>query len=102
MRLLNLLIVIVLISNLRINAQPVPAAEENIPFLVTFGNKAKSSYGDNDFRQIFYFSIPKEYRKPFYIRVFDPNVGGEHDEIIGDANTKTKFSVFGGTGCNIK
>lgn len=99
MRLLNLLIVIVLISNLRIKAQPVPAAEENIPFLVTFGNKAKSSYGDNDFRQIFYFSIPKEYRKPFYIRVFDPNVGGEHDEIIGDANTKTKFSVYGGTGC---
>lgn len=99
MKLVNIIIILVIFSSLKINAQPVPAAEENIPFLVTFGKKAKTSYGDNDFKQVFYFSIPKEYRKPFYIRVFDPNVGGEHDEIIGDANSKTKFSVYGGKGC---
>ncbi|MCT4582486.1 MAG: hypothetical protein N4A35_13810 [Flavobacteriales bacterium] len=99
MRKLNLLIIFVVITLLEAYAQPVPAAEENIPFLVTFGNKAKTSYGDDDFRQIFYFSIPKDYRKPFYIRIFDPNIGGEHDEIIGDPNTKTKYSVYGGKGC---
>lgn len=80
-------------------AQPVPAAEENIPFLVTFGNKAKSSYGDDDFKQIFYFSIPQDYKKPFYIRVYDPDINGENDEIIGEENTMTKFSVYGGVGC---
>jgi len=80
-------------------AQPVPADEENIPYLVTFGNKAKTSYGDNEFQQTFYFSVPKDYRKPFYIRVFDPEISGENDEIIGDANTKTKFTVYGGAGC---
>lgn len=80
-------------------AQPVPAEEENIPFLVTFGNEAKTSYGDNDFKQTFYFSIPKDFKKPFYIRVFDPDVGNKHDEIIGRSNTKTKFTVYGGKGC---
>ncbi len=80
-------------------AQPVPADEENIPFLVTFGNEAKTSYGDNDFKQVFYFSIPKDYRKPFYIRIYDPDINGDNDEIIGEENTKTRFSVYGGTGC---
>jgi len=83
-------------------AQPVPAAEENIPYLVTFGNRAKTSYGDNDFKQIFYFSIPKDYRKPFYIRVYDPEISGDNDEIIGRPDTKTKFSVYGGKGCITK
>ncbi len=99
MKILNLLILFLFIAFTKAIAQPVPAAEENIPFLVTFGNKAKTSYGDDDFRQIFYFSIPKDFRKPFYIRIFDPNIGGEHDEIIGDPNTKTKYSVYGGKGC---
>ncbi len=83
-------------------AQPVPASKENIPFLVTFGNQAKTSYGDNDFKQTFFFSIPKDYRRAFYIRVFDPEVNGENDELIGSANTKTKFSVYGGVGCITK
>ena len=50
------------------------------------------------FIQIFFFSIPKDYTKPFYIRVFDPDCGGENDEIQGEFNTKTKFSVYGGKG----
>lgn len=98
-----IIILIILISlSTKLYAQPVPAIEENIPFLVTFGNKAKSSYGDDDFKQVFYFSIPKDYRKPFYIRIYDPDIYGDNDEIIGEANTKTKFSVYGGTGCITK
>ena len=50
------------------------------------------------FITIFFFSIPKDYTKPFYIRVFDPDCGGENDEIQGEFNTKTKFSVYGGKG----
>lgn len=84
---------------LRFNAQQVPAKVENIPFLVTFGKQASTSFGDDDFTQIFFFSIPKTYSKPFYIRVFDPDVGGKNDELRGGANTTTKFSVYGGKGC---
>jgi hypothetical protein len=80
-------------------AQPVPAAEENIPFLVTFGEKANTNFGDDDFSQTFFFVLPKTQIKPIYIRVFDPDVGGKNDELNGAADTKTTFSVYGGKGC---
>ncbi len=80
-------------------SQPVPAAEENIPYLVTFGKGAKASFGDDDYNQIFFFSIPKDYKKPIYIRVFDPESGGDVDELNGTADSKTRFSVYGGKGC---
>jgi hypothetical protein len=79
-------------------AQAVPGKDENIPFLVTFGKFGKTSWGDDDFRQIFFFSILKDYTQPFYIRVFDPDCGGENDEIQGDFNSKFLFSVYGGKG----
>lgn len=78
--------------------QPVPGKDENIPFLVTFGKEGRTSWGDADFFQIFFFSIPKDYNKPFFIKVFDPDCGGENDEIQGEFNTKTKFTVYGGKG----
>ena len=80
-------------------AQPVPALEENIPFLVTFGNKADKSFGDDDFTQIFFFVVPKSHVQPIYLRVFDPDVGGQHDEMNSSADTKTTFSIYGGIGC---
>jgi hypothetical protein len=82
----------------KVFGQPVPGKDENIPFLVSFGKEGKTSWGDDSFYQIFFFSIPKDYTKPFYIRVFDPDCGGENDEIQGEFNSKTKFSVYGGTG----
>jgi hypothetical protein len=81
-----------------LSGQPVPGKDENIPFLVTFGKDGLTSWGDADFFQIFFFSVPKDYTKAFYIRVFDPDCGGENDEIQGDFNTKTKFTVYGGKG----
>lgn len=79
-------------------AQAVPGADENIPFLVTFGKDGKISWGDDDFNQVFFFTIPKDSKEQFYIRVFDPDCGGENDEIQGEFNTKTLFSVYGGKG----
>ena len=78
----------------RLSGQPVPGKDENIPFLVTFGKDGKTSWGDDDFNQIFFFTIPKDYTKPIYLRVFDADCGGENDEIQGEFNTKTLFSVF--------
>ena len=78
--------------------QAVPGKDENIPFLVTFGKEGKTSWGDDDFNEIFFFTIPKDFRQQFYIRIFDPDCGGENDEIQGEFNTKTMFSVYGGKG----
>jgi hypothetical protein len=80
-------------------AQPVPAGDENIPFLMTFGNKADPSWGDDDYSQTFFFLIPENYKNPLYIRIFDPDTGGEHDEGRGDFDTRTTFEIFGGEGC---
>ncbi len=91
--------VFALFSLSAIHAQPVPAVEENIPFLVTFGKAASTSYGDDDFTQTFFFVVPKTHTKPIYLRVFDPEIGGQHDELNSGADTKTTFSVYGGKGC---
>jgi len=81
-------------------AQPVPGVDENIPFLVTFGRDAATSWGDDSFVQIFFFSIPRDFNQQFYIRVFDPDCGGEHDELNGEWNKRTMFSVYGGVGAD--
>jgi len=78
--------------------QSVPGKDENIPFLVTFGKQGETSWGDDDFNSIFFFSILKDFNQQFYIRVFDPDCGGEHDEIQGVFNTRTLFSIYGGKG----
>ncbi len=80
-------------------SQAVPAKEENIPYLVTFGSEAKTSFGDDDFTQIFFFTIPKNFKKPIYVRIYDPDTGGQVDEKVGAFNTTTKFSMYGGKGC---
>jgi hypothetical protein len=81
-----------------IYGQEVPGRDENITFLVTFGKEGETSWGDDDFYQVFFFAIPKDFTQQFYIRIFDPDIGGEHDEIQGDFNTKSLFSVYGGQG----
>lgn len=97
MKYITLLIVIISFST-KLYSQAVPSAEENIPYLVTFGSDAEKNWGDDDFCQVFFFVIPKTQKTPAYIRVYDPDVGGSVDERKGGFNTKTKFSVYGGTG----
>jgi hypothetical protein len=80
-------------------AQPVPAKDENIPFLVTFGKDAGTKWGDDDYSQTFFFKIKQDFKQPIYIRVFDPDCGGQNDEVNGDFNTMTKYAVYGGNGC---
>lgn len=80
-------------------AQAAPAEVENIPYLMTFGGNAVTSWGDDDFCQIFFCVIPASQQEPFYIRVYDPDTGGELDECKGVFNTAVRFSVYGGQGC---
>jgi hypothetical protein len=78
--------------------QPVPGFDENIPYLVTFGKNGDISWGDDDFSQTFFLAIPKDFKDRFYIRVFDPDTGGEIDELKGPADSKMLYSIYGGKG----
>ncbi len=80
-------------------AQQIPTFEENIPYLVTFGNEGNKSWGDCNFSQTFFFVIPQLQVQPIYIRVYDPDISGDNDEKRTVYNTKTKFSVYGGKTC---
>lgn len=79
-------------------SQSVPSVEENILFLMTFGPEADPTWGDDDYTQVFFFVIPKEYRRPVFFRIFDPDTGGEHDEVNSDFNTRMEYSIYGGKG----
>lgn len=81
-------------------AQAVPNPGENIPYLVTFGAQAAPSWGDDDHVQTMFFLVPKTTGGAVYIRVFDPDCGGALDERKGVWNTRTQFTVYGGTGAH--
>ena len=79
-------------------AQPVPAIDENLPYLVTFGNMGDKAWGDDDYCQVIFFSVPKSHTDPIFIRVYDPDTGGELDEQKGEWDTRMTFSIYGGKG----
>lgn len=91
--------IFLLAVTLSLSGQPVPGVDENIPYLMTFGRNGQTSWGDDDFSQTFFFTIPKDHKEPFYIRVFDPEIGGEHDELNGTWNTRMVYSLYGGAQC---
>ncbi|MFQ5334912.1 MAG: hypothetical protein ACE5DN_02440, partial [Flavobacteriales bacterium] len=99
MKTAHLIIIFLLILPLQpAKAQPVPSPEEGIPYLVTFGKYSSKTWGDDDFCQVFFFTIPKSETRPVYIRIYDPDTGGEADEKKGSFNTKIRYSVYGGNG----
>ncbi len=79
-------------------SQHIPAAEENIDYLITFGKFSPADWGDDDHCQIFFLMLPEDHKNPFFIRIFDPDVCGLHDEERGTFDTKVKFSIYGGAG----
>ena len=80
-------------------AQRVPSLAENIEFLSTFSKDAPSSWGDDDNVQVYFVSVSKTSTRPFYIRVFDADIGGAHDMAKGPFDSQTSFSVYGGNSC---
>lgn len=94
-----LIISIILRTGIGIFSQSAPAVDENIPYLMTFGGNALTSWGDDDFCQIFYCIVPPSQTDPVYIRVYDPDTGGDLDELKGEFNTIVNFSIYGGNDC---
>lgn len=99
MKIIIYILFLLVLYNHLIQAQSVPAVEENIPYLVTFGGNAETSWGDDDFCQVFFCFIPELHVEPVYIRVYDPDIGASLDELKGNANSTVSFSVYGGNGC---
>ena len=77
-------------------AQRVPHNELNIDYLCVFGNECSTSWGDDDFTQTIFLSLPDTIEQTFYIRVYDPSTGGNEDEQQGLWDTKTLISIYGG------
>ena len=98
LKIITALPVILFTCNALSYSQPVPGIDENIQFLVTFGKQGETSWGDDDFSQTWFFAIPKSFTGNFYIRVFDPDTGGEWDEGKGPWNTRMMYSLYGGKG----
>jgi PKD repeat protein len=72
------------------------AAAQETPLSVTYGPKASTGEGDPDFRELIFLSVPESVKDRLYVRVFDPDTGGEHDLIYGGAaDTETRFRLFG-------
>ena len=94
-----LIISFILNAGICLFSQSAPATDENIPYLITFGGNASTSWGDDDFCQIFFCVIPSSQTDPVYIRVYDPDTGGDLDEAKGEFNTVINFSIYGGKGC---
>jgi hypothetical protein len=94
-----LIISFILIGRIALFSQSAPAVDENIPYLITFGGNALTSWGDDDFCQIFYCIVPPSQTDPVYIRVYDPDTGGDLDELKGEFNTIVNFSIYGGNDC---
>ena len=74
----------------KLAGQTVPGKDENIPFLVTFGKNGETSWGDDDFSSVWFFLIPKDFNRQFYIKVFDPDCGGENDRCLTTAAEQTR------------
>lgn len=67
--------------------------------LVVYGALAPSREGDVDRREQIFFSVPKDLRDRFFVRLFDPETFGKDDFTYGGTgNAETTFRVFGGEG----
>ena len=66
--------------------------------MITFGKDSPKEEGDDDKVQVIFFHVPKSYTESVYIRIFDADVGGELDYIVGEQDTEVEFLLYGGNG----
>ena len=72
-----------------------PAPDDGL--LVVYGVNAPTREGDIDHRETIFFSVPKDMRDRVYVRIFDPEMGGQHDFRYGRyGGTATLYRVYGG------
>ncbi len=80
-------------------SQAQQAADTGIDLLTTCGNMSITNSETADCSRILFIVVPEHHVGAFYVRVFDPDCGGEHDSSNGLWETNTEFEVYGGAGC---
>lgn len=81
------------------SSSPISAVESG--YTITYGSKAQTIEGDNDFLQVFFIRIPSQLDDSLLLRIFDADCGGILDERFGNTwewNTTTRFRLYGGSG----
>jgi len=74
-----------------------PPADQGL--LVVYGILAPTREGDIDHKEQIFFSIPKDLRDRVYVRIFDPEMSGDHDFRYGRYGaSQTIYRVVGGDG----
>jgi PKD repeat protein len=74
------------------------AGAQTQPLQVIYGPEASTEEGDYDYREVIFLRLPADATERFYLRVFDPDIGGAHDLIYVSEDTQTRFRLFGGEG----
>lgn len=75
------------------------AAEDSPAQLITYGADAAGE--TRDVRQAIYFAVPETLAGPLYVRLYDPDTGGDHDVTTGRrGETRTRFVLYGGQGAD--
>lgn len=76
-----------------------PALGQEVPLSVVYGPAASTAEGDEDYRELIFFSVPADVTDRLYLRIFDPDTGGNHDLAYGGSeDTETRYALFGGSG----
>ena len=73
------------------------AAKENI-LLVNYGPEQSIREGDDDFQQVLFFKVAKNFADSLYVRIFDIDCGGEGDLSFSAWNTTMRYTLYGGAG----
>ncbi|MCP9481346.1 PKD domain-containing protein [Shimia sp. CNT1-13L.2] len=74
-----------------------PPSEEGL--LVVYGAFAHTREGDIDHRETVFFSVPAGLKDRLYVRLFDPEMSGQHDFVYGRrSHSETVFRLSGGEG----
>ncbi len=84
---------------LGLTASPVWSQEAaSEPLLVVYGPAANSREGDPDRIERLFFSLAAGTTGPLHLRLFDADVGGRGDSVLGRLNGATDYRLYGGTG----
>lgn len=70
-------------------------------YLGTYGAESEFApgQGDDDQRQVLFFQVPEGTAQPLYVRVFDPDCGGQHDMKNGQEwDSSFEFVLYGASG----
>ncbi|MGH6902862.1 MAG: PKD domain-containing protein [Geminicoccaceae bacterium] len=82
-----------------VSFEAADGAAQEVPLSVTYGPRAATAEGDPDYREVIFLSVPDAVQERLFLRVFDPDGGGEHDHLYGaGADSETRFTLYGGEG----